>query len=68
MNSTGTRLGALTKELSVHWQQTREVWRDTKSDEFDRKYMQELLSGVDKTMGVIEQLDKLLSRIRNDCE
>ncbi len=68
MNSSGTRLGALAKELSVQWQQTREVWRDAKGDEFDRKYMQELFSSVDKTLVVIEELDKLLTRIRKDCE
>ena len=68
MNSSGTRLAALTKELSVEWQHTRESWRDAKSDEFDRKYMQELFSSVDKSLGVIEQLDKLLTRIRKDCE
>ncbi len=68
MNSSGTRLAALTKELAVEWEHTRETWRDAKGDEFDRKYMQELLSSVDKTLGVIEQVDKLLTRIRKDCE
>ncbi len=68
MTSAGTRLAALSKELSVEWQQTRESWRDAKSDEFDRKYMQELFSNVDKSLVVIEQLDKVLTRIRKDCE
>ena len=68
MNATGTRLGGLTKDLWGHWQQTKAYWRDTKSEEFERKYLEELRTSVDKTVGVIEQLDKLLAKIRKDCE
>ena len=32
------------------------------------KYMEELLASVDRTVTVIEQLDKLLTKIRKDCE
>jgi hypothetical protein len=68
MNANGSRLEGLSRELRSQWQQTRLYWRDAKSEEFDRRYMQELLSGVDKTVTVIEQLDKLLAKIRKDCE
>jgi hypothetical protein len=57
-----------TKELANQWQHTREYWRDAKSQEFDRQYMQELLAGVDRALTVIEQLDKLFTKIRHDCE
>ncbi len=68
MNPAGSRIEALTKELSLQWQQTRSYWSDAKSQEFEQKYLQELFSSVDRTMVVIEQLDKLLSKIRRDCE
>ena len=68
MNANGARLGAITKELWLQWQQTREYWRDAKSQEFERKYLEELLASVDKTVTVIEQLDKLVMKIRKDCE
>ncbi len=68
MNAQGARLAAITKELWVQWQQTREYWRDAKSQEFERKYMAELLASVDKTVTVIEQLDKLTQKIKTDCE
>ena len=64
----GSRLVAITKELSNQWQQTKEYWRDAKSVEFEHKYIEELLSSVDKAITVIEQLDKLVTKIRNDCE
>ncbi len=68
MNSSGARLSAITKELAVHWQQTRESWSDAKSLEFETKYLQELFSSVERTLTTVEQLDKVLSQIRKDCE
>jgi hypothetical protein len=68
MHANGTRLQALTKELWVQWQQTRQSWNDNKSAEFEHKYLQELMASVDKSVIVIEQLDKLLAKIRRDCE
>jgi hypothetical protein len=68
MSANGSRLGAITKELWLQWQQTKEYWRDAKSEEFERKYLDELMASVDKTVAVIDQLDKLTTKIRNDCE
>ena len=68
MSANATRLSAVTKELWRQWQQTREDWQDAKSLEFQRKYLEELVSSVDKTVSVIEQLDKLVMKIRKDCE
>ncbi len=68
MNANATRLSGLTKDLWAEWQATKSYWRDIKSQEFERKYLSELLSNVEKTVTVIEQLDKLLTKIRKDCE
>jgi hypothetical protein len=68
MNAAGTRLAAITRQLMLQWQQTREYWTDAKSLEFEQKYLQELFATVERTTGVIEQLDKLIGRIKKDCE
>lgn len=68
MSGAGHRLGALTKDLAHRWQRTRESWRDAKADEFQRQYLEELHASVDKAIQVIEQLDKLMAKIRSDCE
>ncbi len=68
MSATGTRLAMLTQQLSRQWQETKDYWRDAKCQEFERKYMEELTAGVDMAVTVIEQLDKLLAKIRKDCE
>jgi hypothetical protein len=68
MTANKSRLSGLTKELVLKWQETRESWQDAKSVEFERQYIAELVADVDSAAGVIEQLDKLLTKLKNDCE
>ena len=70
MNLSGSRsrLAALSKELNIRWLETRHSWRDTKSQEFESRFMDDLLARVDKTVTVVEKLDQLLSKVRKDCE
>ena len=70
MNLAGnkSRLSGLTKELALQWEQTRNYWKDSKSTEFEHKYIEELLVGVDKAVMVIEKLDELSRRVQKDCE
>jgi hypothetical protein len=63
-----SKLIAAAKELSLKWQDTKTYWRDEKSLEFERRYLQELFINVDKAVSVIEKLDELLKKIRTDCE
>ena len=70
MSASGSRgrlLGA-SKELALRWEETKNYWRDEKSAEFERKYLQELFIGMDKAITVIEKLDELLKKVRSDCE
>ena len=68
MSGNSSKIMAATKELANQWLHTKEHWRDAKSQEFDRQYMQELVASVDRALTVIEQLDKLFTKIRHDCE
>jgi hypothetical protein len=62
-----TQLTALSRELFLHWQRTREQWRDARGAEFQQKYLDELFSSVSSAAEALDQLDKLLTKIRNDC-
>ena len=62
------RLAAITNELSLHWRETKNYWRDAKSQEFESRYLQELFVGVDRAVTVIEKLDEILKKARSDCE
>ena len=70
MNLSGnkSRLMGATQELLLRWTETRNYWRDAKSQEFDQKYMQELRARVDKAVTIIEKLDEVLKKVRSDCE
>ena len=63
-----SRLAAITRELSLRWQETKNYWKDAKSQEFEHRYLVELVARVDKTVTVIEKLDELLNKVRKDCE
>ena len=70
MSTTGSagNLGGALKELSLRWQETRTHWRDVKSVEFERNYLEKLPNDVGRAAGVIEEIGKLLQKVRHDCE
>ena len=68
LSANRTRLTMTTKELLANWKETKEYWKDSKSAEFERHYLDELFDGVETANDVMEQLDKLLHKIKTDCE
>ncbi len=70
MSASGSksRLVGATKELALKWAETKNYWRDEKSAEFERRYLQELFVAVDRAVTMIEKLDELLKKVRSDCE
>ena len=70
MNLSGNkgRLTGLTREISLRWSETKEHWRDARSEEFDRRFMQELNASVSRTVMIVDKLDELLKKVRSDCE
>ena len=68
LNNSRGRLIGISRELQKEWQDTQSVWMDRKSKEFDRDYMQPLMDAVDNASHVMEDLDKLLRKLKEDCE
>ena len=70
MNLAGSKskLAGAAKELALKWEATKTSWRDEKSAEFERRYLQELFVGVDRTIAIIDKLDELFKKVRGDCE
>lgn len=68
LSANKARLGEMTKDLLAHWDDTRNQWRDAKSAGFEARYLRELKSDVDKAMGAMDELEKLLAKMRKDCE
>jgi len=68
LSGNKSRLTALAKEFSLRWHETREHWRDAKSEEFQRRFIQELAPRVNQAATAVEKLEELFARIRKDCE
>jgi hypothetical protein len=62
------RLTGTARELSIQWEQTKNYWRDQKSAEFEKKYLDEMFVFVNKTVAAFEKLEELLKKVRSDCE
>lgn len=68
LSANKARLGEMTKDLLARWEDTHEQWRDARAGDFETKYLRELKSDVDKAMAAMNELEKVLSKMRNDCE
>jgi hypothetical protein len=68
LNADKSRLAGVTRDISIQWEQTKAYWRDQRSAEFEKKYMEELFHYAGKTVLVIEKLDELMKKVRSDCE
>lgn len=68
LSGSKSRLAAVTKELSLKWEETKSDWQDAKAQEFERRFLETLFAQVDKSVTVIEKLDEILDRVKKDCE
>jgi hypothetical protein len=68
MHVSGATVTGRTKDLAEKWHHTRDSWRDAKCQEFEQSYIHPLIDSVSSAASVIEELDKILRKIRKDCE
>lgn len=68
MNACQNRLNGLTKELRAEWEQTKQHWSDAKSQEFERRFLDELNAGINQAISSIDALERVLLKARDDCE
>ena len=68
IGANGKMILQATKELSRRWAETAETWKDARALEFERQYLAELTASVDRAGPVFDDLEKLISRVRSDCE
>lgn len=66
--ASASNLSRAVQDLSVEWQETKDHWRDAKSQEFEVRFLEKLADHVSKAKPVMEEIDTLLGRVRKDCE
>lgn len=68
ISANGKLVMSATKELWLRWEETKSSWQDAKSTEFEQRYLLELQSSVDRALPIFADLDKVISKVRSDCE
>ena len=66
--SSAVKLTKTTKVFLQSWNQVKNHWRDTKSREFEKKYIESLPDDISAAAKVIEEIDKIITRAHRDCE
>lgn len=67
-NATKNRLLGLTQQLVADWTATKDSWRDAKALEFEKRFIEELMGGVNAAVNNIDALERALHKVRSDCE
>ena len=68
MSGSQNRLAGLTNDVRGEWEQTKHYWNDAKSREFEQRFLSELVPAVNQTISTIESLERVLAKLRTDCE
>ena len=68
LSANAKAISSATRELARKWDDTRQHWRDAKSAEFEKEHLAELFSAVERTAIIMEELDRLIDRVRKECE
>jgi hypothetical protein len=68
IGSNGKALARATKDLFLKWEATKRAWLDAKAAQFENDYLAELQTAVDRAVPIFDELDKLVDRVRSECE
>ena len=68
VSANGKVISAATNDLVRRWAELENTWRDAKSREFEARFLSNLTSTVERAVPVFDQIQKLLSKVREDCE
>ena len=56
------------KDLSMHWERTKDTWRDVKAAEFEHNYLERLPNLAARTSTAMDEISVLLRKVQLDCE
>ena len=65
---TSANLESALRDLRVAWDETRSYWRDQKSQEFERTYLERIPPQVTLAKQAMDDIEALLRKVRNDCQ
>lgn len=66
--SSAVKLTKATKSFLQAWERSKAHWQDRKRQEFDKDYIESLPDDISAAVRVIEEIDKIITKARRDCE
>lgn len=54
------------KDLNIVWEQTKNVWKDTKSREFEKEFMGQLSIQIKKAETALNNVGPIINRIHSE--
>ncbi len=66
--ASAVKLTKSTKSFLQAWDQAKTSWRDAKQREFEKNYIESLPDDISAAIRVIEEIDKIITKARRDCE
>ena len=54
------------KDLNIVWEQTKNVWKDTKSREFEKEFMGQLSVQIKKAETALNNVCPIINRIHSE--
>ena len=67
LDSSRYRLWNGYQTVLAAWDATQRHWRDSVSQEFERKFLMPLSPSVFAALNAMDQLDQILGRVRQEC-
>lgn len=65
--SNGALLNKAVKDLMVHWEHHSSSWRDQARVDFDKDFLQELVTAVRGASRAAQEIENLLHKVRSEC-
>lgn len=67
ISDSQAQLTQAAKDLALHWQQTREVWRDAVAEQVEKETIEPLLLAVRSASDAMARLQEAVAKAERDC-
>ena len=68
VRNSASNLARAAKDLAAEWEETREHWRDEKSRQFADEYLGDLPDRITQAIAAMGEIERILRKVRDDCE
>lgn len=67
LSAAASQLSEAVDEFLAHWEQTADMWRDARRQEFQKLYVDPLKPATRSALDGVERLRELIAAARRDC-